>query len=236
MTLHLFILTAFALALSSCDWMPGKPSLADKWTPPEAITGFQDLYRMNCLGCHGDGKSIAGSITLKNPVYLSTITRETLRDIIANGIAGHNMPSFSKENGGSLDDSQIETLVEGILAWRDSAALPVAPTPPYSAPLGDSIAGANAFGVSCASCHGTDGTGGPMAGSVVNRFYLDLVSDQYLRTVTIAGRPELGCPDFANRTPGNPMSAESISDIVAWLASHRKNEFGQPSTPSRAQP
>ena len=236
MTSRLLILAASALALSSCDWMPGKPSLADKWTPPEAITGFQDLYRMNCLGCHGDGNSIAGSITLKNPVYLATISRETLRDIIANGVAGHNMPSFSKENGGPLDDSQIETLVNGILAWRDPAALPAAPVPPYSAPLGDTAAGAKAFGGSCASCHGADGDAGPKAGSVVNHFYLDLVSDQYLRTVTIAGRPELGCADFTNRTPGNPMTPDSVSDIVAWLASHRKNEFGQPSTPTGAQP
>ena len=57
--------------------------------------------------------------------------------------------------------------------------------------------------------------------------YLGLVSDQYLRTIVIAGR-DLGCPDFQNRVSGRPMSGEEISDVVAWLASQRKNEFGEP--------
>jgi mono/diheme cytochrome c family protein len=211
--------------------MPGKPTLAEKWKSPADVQGFKNLYSQNCLGCHGDGQSIAGSITLKNPLYLAIIPEEKLRTIIANGVPGHNMPAFATENGGELSPVQIDTLVEGLMAWRDASQLPKAPLPPYSAPLGNVAAGKTAFGQSCASCHGADGNGGPKAGSVVNRNYLDLVSDQYLRTVTIAGRPELGCPDFASRTTGAPMSPEAISDVVAWLASHRMNEFNQPVQP-----
>ena len=236
MTMRLLLLTIVAIAFTSCDGMPGKPESTEKWKPPEKVAAFEDLYRMNCLGCHGDGQSIAGSITLKNPVYLAAIQREVLRDIIANGVPGHNMPSFSTKNGGPLDEAQIETLVEGITSWRDSSALPSAPIPPYAAALGDIASGAAAFGSSCASCHGSDGDGSPKAGSLVNRFYLSLVSDQYLRSVTIAGRPELGCPDFSNRMPGVPMTAQTVSDVVAWLASHRKNEFGQPATHTGDQP
>jgi cytochrome c oxidase cbb3-type subunit 3 len=87
--------------------------------------------------------------------------------------------------------------------------------------------GQAAFGTFCASCHDADGTGGK-AGSVVRPAYLGLVSDQYLRTIVIAGRNDLGCPDFQNRVPGKPMSEEEISGVVAWLVSQRKNEFGQP--------
>jgi mono/diheme cytochrome c family protein len=87
---------------------------------------------------------------------------------------------------------------------------------------------------SCASCHGADGTGGK-AGSVVDRDYLNLVSNQYLRTVTIAGRPELGCPDFAHRNPSHPMTATEISDVVAWLTSHRVNEFDRPVSNMKAK-
>ena len=47
--------------------------------------------------------------------------------------------------------------------------------------------------------------------------FLGLVSDQYLRTIVIAGRNDLGCPDFQNRVPGKPMSEEEISGVVAWL-------------------
>jgi mono/diheme cytochrome c family protein len=321
------------LALVSCD-PPGKPTLADKWKSPADVTGFTQLYAQNCVACHGDGKSIAGSITLKNPLYLAIVPEEKLRDVIANGVPGYNMPAFAKENGGSLSDEQIDTIVKGLMAWKDASKLPAAPLPPYSAQqntppiakdtednswqviinlthkaekgvtsievdkkeyatpteivpilknkvaanplvwiliradrevqydsirqilevikqtgaanvnfsivdkdanaLGDVAAGKAAFGQSCASCHGADGSGGK-AGSVVDRDYLNLVSNQYLRTVTIAGRPELGCPDFAHRTPGSPMSPAAISDITAWLVSQRRNEFNQPITPAPAK-
>ena len=221
------------LGLVSCD-PPGKPRLADKWKSPADVTGFTQLYAQNSIACHGDGKSIAGSITLKNPLYLATVPEEKLRDVIANGVPGHNMPAFSKENGGSLSDAQIDTLVKGLLAWKDASKLPAPPLPPYSAPLGNVAAGKAAFAQSCASCHGADGTGAK-AGSVVDRDYLNLVSNQYLRTVAIAGRPELGCPDFAHRTPGAPMTDAAISDITAWIVSQRLNEFNKPITSAPAK-
>lgn len=51
---------------------------------------------------------------------------------------------------------------------------------------------------------------------------------EYLRTLVLAGRPELGIADFQTVIPGRPLSDGDISDIVAWLISQRKNEFGQP--------
>ena len=84
-----------------------------------------------------------------------------------------------------------------------------------------------AFATFCASCHGADGNGGK-AGSVINPAYVGLVSDQYLRTIVIAGRNDLGCPDFQSRVAGKAMSEEEISGVVAWLVSQRRNEFGQP--------
>jgi mono/diheme cytochrome c family protein len=225
-----------ALALPSCDWMPGKPSLEDKWKAPSEITSFTELYSSNCLGCHADGRSIAGSNTLKDPLYLALLTPEKLRAIIADGVEGYNMPAFALENGGQLTDQQIDILVQGIMAWADPSKLPAAPLPPYSAPLGDVAAGQAVFAQYCASCHGADGNGGEKAGAVTNPYYLDLVSNQYLRTIAITGRPELGCPDFASRVAGQPMSPEAVSDVVAWLASRRVNEFGQPLQPNQTQP
>lgn len=230
-----FVFLSLSLMLvSGCDWMPGKPTLAQKWRSPEDVVDFKDLYAQNCLACHGDGQSKAGSITLKNPVYLATIPRDTLRSAIANGVSGHNMPAFSLEAGGQLKDSQIDTLVNGILGWADPTKLPATPLPPYAAALGDVVSGKAAYAASCASCHGPDGTGGK-AGSIVDKFYLNLVSDQYLRSVVIAGRPELGCPDFASRRPGAPMTNQAIADVVAWLAFQRVNEFDQPLSKPPAQ-
>jgi mono/diheme cytochrome c family protein len=94
------------------------------------------------------------------------------------------------------------------------------------------VRGAAVFAASCASCHGNGGEGGK-AGPVVSPAYLGQVSNQYLRTIVIAGRPDLGCPDFANRTPGKPMADADIADVTAWLVSNRKNEFGKPLAPAK---
>jgi hypothetical protein len=51
--------------------------------------------------------------------------------------------------------------------------------------------------------------------------YLALVSDQSLRTTVIAGRPEMGAPDWRGDVSGKAMSPEEVSDVVAWLAAQR---------------
>ncbi len=212
--------------LPACDWMPGKPTPASAWQSPHAIVDFEKLYLESCRGCHGTQNEPSGAITMDNPTYLAVIPRDTLRSIIVNGIPGSAMVAFSEEHGGPLTEKQIDILVEGIIAWGAKNP-PTGSLPAYSAPLGDVAQGATAFATFCASCHGQDGKGGK-AGSVVHPSYLGLVSDQYLRSIVIAGRNDLGCPDFKNRVPGKAMSEEEISGVVAWLASHRRNEFGQP--------
>jgi mono/diheme cytochrome c family protein len=77
------------------------------------------------------------------------------------------------------------------------------------------------FATGCQSCHGPDGKGGSVPGSVVDPSYLALVSDQYLRTIVIAGRPELGQPDWKSDVAGQPLTQAQVSDVVAWLASKR---------------
>jgi hypothetical protein len=56
----------------------------------------------------------------------------------------------------------------------------------------------------------------------VDPTYLALVSNQSLRTTVIAGRPDLGKPDWRDDIPGTPLTADQISDLVAWLAGHRQ--------------
>jgi cytochrome c oxidase cbb3-type subunit 3 len=211
--------------LPACDWMPGKPTAAHRWEAPHDIVDFETLYTQNCRGCHGAHGEAAGALNMDNPTYLAVVPRDTLRSVIVGGVPGTAMIGFLEEHGGPLTEKQIDVLVEGITAWAKNP--PAGPLPPYSAPLGDVSQGATAFATYCASCHGADGTGGT-AGSVVHPAYLGLVSDQYLRTIMIAGRNDLGCPDFQSRVPGKVMSEEEISGLVAWLASHRRDEFGQP--------
>jgi hypothetical protein len=77
-------------------------------------------------------------------------------------------------------------------------------------------------------CHGAEGKGGLYAGAINDPNYLTLVSDQSLRSTIVAGRPDLGMPDWRSRIPGRPMSVQEISDVWAWLVAQRP-------TPASAQ-
>ena len=222
------LLLVSLLALGGCH-LTGKPKPDSKWKPASETTDFATLYRQNCIGCHGLGQVVAGSIAMDNPAYLQVVPRGTLLDVISDGISVTAMPGFSAAAGGTLTGDQIKILVNGILAKK--AAKPQGPLPPYAANLGDPARGAFVFDAACATCHGKNGSGSDKAGSVISPAYLGLVSNQYLRTIVIAGRPDLGCPDFAGRTPGKPMADADIADVTAWLVSNRKNEFGKPLAP-----
>jgi len=218
----LFALCIFSgmIGLSSCDQLPGKPKQSDRWKPPEAEKNFQVLFEENCRACHAGETNIGASISMSDPLYLAIIPRDVLRKITAEGIPGTTMPGFLKANGGDLTDEQVDIVVNGILDWGKSAQIAKANLPPYSAPLGDANRGSEVYNRFCASCHGQVGQNGK-AGSILQPDYLQLVSDQYLRSVTIAGRPELGMPNYQNLVPNQPMSDQDIADIVGWLASHR---------------
>jgi cytochrome c oxidase cbb3-type subunit 3/ubiquinol-cytochrome c reductase cytochrome c subunit len=54
------------------------------------------------------------------------------------------------------------------------------------------------------------------------------VSDQYLRTTVIAGRTDLGMPDWRGYVQGQPLTGQQVSDVVTWLASERRPVTGRP--------
>jgi mono/diheme cytochrome c family protein len=221
--------------MSGCDQLPGKPKESDRWQPPEANKNFKELYATNCVACHGNEGGIIGpSISVLDPFYVAVVPPDVLKKVIAEGLRGTGMPGFAHSSGGDLTDEQVEILVKGIKAKGNTQN--EGNLPPYSAPLGDAGRGSEVYNQYCASCHGQLGEGGKDGGSVVEPDYLHLVSDQYLRSVVIAGRPELGMPDYQKRPKSPPMSSEQISDVVAWLVSHRhpseEGQAGPSPTPS----
>jgi cytochrome c oxidase cbb3-type subunit III len=219
---HWVMIGLIVALFSGCKWMPGRPKESDRWRPPQDEKNFIVLYETNCLACHSNGKTVSASISMSDPLYLAILPRETLRKVIAQGVPGTPMPGFAEANGVGLTDAQIDILVQGIFKWAEGKSVTTGNLPPYSAPIGDAGRGATAFNTYCAKCHGAEGKGGK-AGSVVDPDYLHLVSDQYLRTVIIAGRPELGMTNYQQNELGKPMSPQEISDVVGWLVSHRQN-------------
>jgi cytochrome c oxidase cbb3-type subunit 3/ubiquinol-cytochrome c reductase cytochrome c subunit len=204
---------------------------------PSEVLDFPTLYRANCAACHGENGRNGAAISLANPAYLAVVGEENLRGITANGVAGKLMPPFVKSAGGMLTDQQVAVLAHGIMQrWSGPNLFAGQKLPPYRAEqTGDAGRGQQAFGIFCARCHGLAGEGssgdgkGSMgkAGSIVDGAYLALISDQGLRSIVIAGRPEEGMPDW--RSDGaQPLTDQQITDIVAWLGSKRTASPGQP--------
>ena len=225
--LALSVFAAFACA--ACNASLGRPRLDPEVVPPDQVLDFNILYAQNCAGCHGSSGNGGATIALRDPVFLAIADDAAIRRATANGIRGTAMPAFAQSAGGMLTDKQIDALVRGIRSWAQSGLLPGANPPPYAAKTpGDPQHGADVYQTFCSSCHGSHGTGGKKASSIVDGSYLAQVSDQHLRTTVIAGRPELGAPDWREDVPGRPMSDQEITDVVAWLASHRAANPGQP--------
>jgi mono/diheme cytochrome c family protein len=214
---------------TGCNSSPGRPKSESEVIPPNQVMDFKILYNQNCAGCHGASGSGGAAIALANPVYLAIADDRVIRRIAASGVPGTPMPAFAQSAGGMLTDKQIDALMTGIRSWAKPDALGDQTPPSYTAQApGDAERGANAYQTYCSSCHGADGRGGNKASSIVDGSYLALVSDQQLRTIVIAGRPEFGAPDWRGDVDGRPMSAQEISDVVAWLSGHRTQFPGQP--------
>jgi mono/diheme cytochrome c family protein len=219
-----------SILLSACGTPHGQLTDGSEPVAPDQILEFGTLYGQNCSGCHGaDGKG-GPAIALADPVYLAVADDAAIRKAIDSGVGGTSMPAFAQSAGGMLTDKQIDVISREIRArWSKPGVLAGTSPPSYAAKsTGDAQRGAAAFKVYCESCHGPSGRGGQKASAITNDSFLALVSDQGLRTIVIAGRPELGAPDWRGNMTGKPMSDQEVTDVVAWLASQRAPNPGRP--------
>jgi len=227
---YLCALAVLSLLLSGCGSPHGQPRKDAEPVAPTQVVEFTTLYAENCAGCHGVQGRGGAAIALADPVYLAIVDEASMRKVIANGVHGTAMPAFAQSAGGMLTDKQIDAIKGGIFStWARKGILNASHPPSYAAKTAANAAdGELAYRTYCASCHGPDGQGGRKGSGITNDSFLALVSDQGLRTMVIAGRPELGAPDWRGNVPGKPMTDQEITDVVAWLASHRVQNPGQP--------
>jgi cytochrome c oxidase cbb3-type subunit 3 len=228
---HLCASAALAVMwFSGCGTPHGQPLKGSETLAPDDVLDFDALYSQNCAGCHGAEGRGGAAIALANPVYLAIADDGGLRTVVASGVHGTSMPAFADSAGGMLTDKQIDVITNGIRSrWSQRGILDAANPPSHAAnSAGDAVRGALVYKTYCASCHGQGGRGGAKGSSITDDSFLALVSDQGLRTIVITGRPELGAPDWRGNVPGKPMSDQEVTDVVAWLASQRVKNPGQP--------
>jgi cytochrome c oxidase cbb3-type subunit 3 len=223
------VLLPAVLALTACSHLSGKPAPGPEVPRPDSVLDPVVLYSQNCAGCHGAEGKEGPAMALSDPVYLSIVDDDTLRSTISKGRPGTAMSAFAQKEGGMLTDEQISAIIHGIRErWSKPNLLRNDAVPVYAARTsGNPQQGQAVYAKYCASCHSEGGKGGPKAGSVTNGAYLSLISDQGLRTIVIAGRPDFGAPDWRENVPGHPMGEQEITDVVAWLASQRPKPSAQ---------
>jgi len=227
---------AFSLAFGLLGFAAGCGGPEEEEKLPEQVTDFEKLFSENCAGCHGpEGKQGAGP-QLNDPLYQAVVSKDQLKNTISKGRPGTPMPAFAKSAGGMLTDQQVDILASEMQKrWGKPENFAGVALPPYASDSpGDAQHGAMVYRLKCLACHGVEGKGGAIAGAVADPSYLALASDQLLRTTVIVGRPAHGMPDF--RRSGKPIPPQDISDVVAWLGTHREQSSVSAQAPAASAP
>jgi cytochrome c oxidase cbb3-type subunit 3/ubiquinol-cytochrome c reductase cytochrome c subunit len=239
---HIFVIVLGVAAplLAGCD-LPGRPKPGPEVPRPEQVLSFDALYGENCAGCHGENGQNGAATNLANPLYEALIDDASLREVIANGEKGTLMPGFSLRSGGSLTDAQMDAIVRGMRTrWGSGNPLAGQKMPPYKASRPGNVAnGPAVYAQACARCHGASTEHRGEAGSILDGSFLALVNEQTIRTTIIAGRPDIGEPDWRGHIPSRPMTDDEITDVSAWLIAQKPATPGQPysnAKPASASP
>jgi cytochrome c oxidase cbb3-type subunit 3 len=207
-------------ALAGCSRVP-EATVEAPAPRPEAVMDFHALYSANCQACHGANGHGGPAMELGNAEYQGLVDDATLRKWISGGMPGTEMPAFALSAGGMLTDTQIGAIIAGMRKeWAKPNAFGGATPPAYAQDqAGDVRRGQATYQARCASCH--QNSAREQVTSVV---YLSLVSDQALRTIIVAGRVDIGQPDWRLATGkgvAGPLSGQDVTDIVTYLGSLR---------------
>jgi len=222
--LHSIAASFLVLCCFGCGIRVGGRSREASVPRPEDELKFDVLYRQNCAGCHGANGRNGAAMELANPEYQALVDDASLRKWIGKGMPQTQMPAFAISSGGVLTDKQIDILVQGMRrSWSQPVQVDQPARPSYAEiQAGDPTRGKAAFQTFCGSCHKNSKQ------EVTSPDYLALMNDQAIRSIVIAGRTDIGQPDWRNDKPGKPMSDQNVSDIVHYLASLRTSTPGQP--------
>jgi mono/diheme cytochrome c family protein/uncharacterized cupredoxin-like copper-binding protein len=99
----------------------------------------RQLFEASCAECHGENASGGGTApTLNSKQFLATTSDPQIHALIAGGISGTQMPTWSIDFGGTLTDEQVQQVVTYLRSlaphapsvpnWRQSGMAAAAPS------------------------------------------------------------------------------------------------------------
>ena len=81
-------------------------------------------------------------------------------------------------------------------SWAKPNVFGGATPPPYRATHAGDRRRAGGVCAACARCHGANSAAAGEGGSILDGSFLALINEQTMRTTMIAGRPDIGQPDW----------------------------------------
>lgn len=167
-----------------------------------------DLFDSSCSGCHGEAGigGIAPAVGSRD--FLDLVDDTQVSQLIALGMLGSEMVSYSIDFGGPLTSAQIRAITTYLRSLDASAA----PNPLWRTPIADdSLDGRDLFVMACARCHGPelDGIEG-VAPAIGRRSDAAEESDAWITGRIRNGEDEM--PRF-----GRILTSEQIDLIVGYL-------------------
>lgn len=203
---------------------------------PQVQTLGAKTYSENCAVCHGiDGQGRAGATLAKDWPSIRPDLR--VRDTIVNGGPGLLMPAWSVENGGPLEEDEIDALVCYILSWQTGGPPFIYPTPTPFAQLaltpppgvdGDVSNGAYLFQQNCAVCHGDEGEG--RIGANLSKAWSSIRPDLRVRSVIVTGVADTAMPAWSQGN-GGPLTEAEIDDLTAYILTWSPGAYPAPDIP-----
>ena len=175
----------------------------------------EQIYRANCYSCHGVDPAHDGIL---GPALLGS-SKELLTIRLQKG--GRHYPKGYKPKRDTAvmpPQAHLVSSVDDLLAYiNQDHASPLAAA--AMGVTGKAAQGKATFTAMCGACHQPNGDGKVgLAPSITDQDFLALVSDSYIKTTIITGRPG------TNMIPWVFLGDEKIDQIVAYLRSFQRKK------------
>lgn len=166
------------------------------------------LYDAQCSACHGPSGRGALAPAIGSKDFLDSVDDAAIEQLIALGMPGTEMVSYSSDFGGPLTSTDIRSIAVYLRSLEDEAE----PNALWRTPLANSdFNGEDLFTLACTRCHGVDRKGIEDVAPDISATSLTMdESDEWL-----AGRIRdgfKGMPRF-----GGVLNDEQIAMIVNYL-------------------
>lgn len=174
--------------------------LSPKVDASTIVAHGNELYRNECLSCHGPTGDRLPLAPIGSKEFLNTRGDATLMAVVREGKGV--MPAFGEVRGGPFDEDEVRAVVAYMnkRAGRESASI--------LADVGNQL-----FSSNCITCHGPNGDRIPIA-PLNTKGFLDTKTDTELKEAISDGKGPM--PAFLT-LKGGELSEYDITAIVAFL-------------------